>query len=333
MFRRPPGLAVWLLDHLGYTRQNAALAGDMLEEFRNGRSAGWYWRQTLAVIATGPSRHVVAAATYLLVVSVGYAVQFPLSYALWSLGWPREVTRSGWGKVGLYVLLQVTAWLATAVPMKWRLGQWSPRLRPMFRAAEGDARKRATILALASYESFSFGVWSYCICAVVFWRFSQAEFLKYETTWYVLWFLAPAVLTSLAAPATRASEPVEDDEPWLAIPQCEPVITVALPEGRAILLERDRLVESIFAAADPQLIRVAFGRGKSLDLLRRAIWLGGYRSHSHIQGRAESLTLGELARLIDETARTKSVVEALYPANRKESLPLRIKVWFCGDSA
>jgi hypothetical protein len=334
MLRRPPALAVWLLDRLGYTRQNAALAGDLLEEFRNGRSAGWYWRQTLAVIADSFPQHLASLAPYLLAVSAGYAVQFPLSYALWSLGFPREVTGSGWAKAGLWALMQAAAWFAVAAPVKWTLGQWSSRVRPMFFSAGSDRQKRARILALAWYESFSFGFWCYCLCGVVFWRFSQAEFLKYESTWFVLWVFAPAVLSALAAPTTRASEPVEDREPWLAIPQREPVITVALPDGRAILLERDRLAESTFAAGDPELIRVAFGRGKSLDLLRRAIWLGGYRSRSYIQRRAESFTLAEFAALIDETARTKSVIEAWWcKTNRRESFRLRLKVWFCGDYA
>ena len=39
--RRPPKLATWLLDRLGYTHRNAALAGDLLEEFRSGRFAAF----------------------------------------------------------------------------------------------------------------------------------------------------------------------------------------------------------------------------------------------------------------------------------------------------
>jgi len=333
MFRRPPALAVWLLDRLGYTRQNAALAGDLLEEFRNGRSAGWYWRQALAVIADGFPRQMAALAPYLLAVTAGYAAQLPLSYVLWSSGFPREVAGTGWAKVGLWALMQAAGWFASAAPVKWTLGEWSVRLRPMFCGVGTEPQKRATILALAGYDSFSFGLWSYCLCAVVFWHFSQAQFLKWESTWFVLWVFAPAVLPALAAPATRSAEAVEHREPWLAIPQREPVITVALPDGRAILLGRDRLAESIYAAADPQLTRVAFGGGKSLDLLRRAVWLGGYRSMSHIERKAETFTLAELAALIDETARTKSVIEAVYQPKRRESFLGRLKVWFCGDSA
>lgn len=44
-FRRPPRLAVWLLQRSGVAT-NEPLAGDLLEEFRRGRSVGWFWRQT-----------------------------------------------------------------------------------------------------------------------------------------------------------------------------------------------------------------------------------------------------------------------------------------------
>ena len=63
--RQPPALAAWLLDRLGYTRQNAALAGDLLEEYRSGRSPAWFWRQTLMVIVNGIGRNAVVLQSYL----------------------------------------------------------------------------------------------------------------------------------------------------------------------------------------------------------------------------------------------------------------------------
>jgi hypothetical protein len=51
--RTPPKIATWLMKSLGYLKQNPALEGDLLEEFRTGaRSTGWYWWQTAFVIAT-----------------------------------------------------------------------------------------------------------------------------------------------------------------------------------------------------------------------------------------------------------------------------------------
>jgi hypothetical protein len=35
---------------------NEALAGDLLEEYRRGRSALWYWKQVLTAIAVGQTR-------------------------------------------------------------------------------------------------------------------------------------------------------------------------------------------------------------------------------------------------------------------------------------
>jgi hypothetical protein len=55
---RPPFLAGWMLEHFTFGYRNEALSGDLLEEFRSGRSAGWYWRQVLGAIAVGFTRNV-----------------------------------------------------------------------------------------------------------------------------------------------------------------------------------------------------------------------------------------------------------------------------------
>jgi|SRR5665213_61370 len=47
----PPRIASWMLEHFMSAEGNDALAGDLLESFRAGRSAGWYWRQVFAAIA------------------------------------------------------------------------------------------------------------------------------------------------------------------------------------------------------------------------------------------------------------------------------------------
>jgi hypothetical protein len=49
----PPTIATWMLEHLTLGRKNEALAGDLLEEFRRGRAATWYWRQVLVAIVVG----------------------------------------------------------------------------------------------------------------------------------------------------------------------------------------------------------------------------------------------------------------------------------------
>lgn len=47
----PPRLAAWMLNHLTPPARDEALAGDLLEDFRAGRSSAWYWRQVFAAIA------------------------------------------------------------------------------------------------------------------------------------------------------------------------------------------------------------------------------------------------------------------------------------------
>jgi hypothetical protein len=50
---RPPRLAVWLLRRFGSSPNNAAIIGDLDEQYRRGRSLLWYWRQVLLAIAEG----------------------------------------------------------------------------------------------------------------------------------------------------------------------------------------------------------------------------------------------------------------------------------------
>lgn len=48
--RRPPILATWLLQHLGDRYRRDALIGDLIEEYHQGRSYGWYWRQAFSAL-------------------------------------------------------------------------------------------------------------------------------------------------------------------------------------------------------------------------------------------------------------------------------------------
>ncbi|HXA77466.1 MAG TPA: hypothetical protein VNV41_10055 [Candidatus Acidoferrales bacterium] len=50
---KPPVQATWLVEHLIPGPRNEALAGDLLEQFSQGRSVTWYWRQVLVAILTG----------------------------------------------------------------------------------------------------------------------------------------------------------------------------------------------------------------------------------------------------------------------------------------
>lgn len=56
--RPPPRLATWLVSHLAGRYRRDALIGDLAEEFRRGRSGGWYWRQALWALAASCRRFV-----------------------------------------------------------------------------------------------------------------------------------------------------------------------------------------------------------------------------------------------------------------------------------
>lgn len=57
--REPPSPATWILEHLRSGLRDEALAGDLLEEFRFGRSSAWYWRQVVSVCAFSWSKSLV----------------------------------------------------------------------------------------------------------------------------------------------------------------------------------------------------------------------------------------------------------------------------------
>ena len=54
----PPSLATWLLEHLIRREDNEALAGDLSEEFAQGRSVTWYWYQVFVAILVALSKEL-----------------------------------------------------------------------------------------------------------------------------------------------------------------------------------------------------------------------------------------------------------------------------------
>jgi len=48
--RRPPSCATWLLERFSDSYRRDALLGDLIEQYRGGRSDAWYWRQALVVV-------------------------------------------------------------------------------------------------------------------------------------------------------------------------------------------------------------------------------------------------------------------------------------------
>lgn len=47
---QPPPIANWLLRHFGSSPNNDSVIGDLNEQYRQGRSRSWYWREALVAI-------------------------------------------------------------------------------------------------------------------------------------------------------------------------------------------------------------------------------------------------------------------------------------------
>ena len=138
--KQPPRLGMLVLQRLG--PQNDALAGDLAEEYRAGRSVAWYWWQVLASVVVGATRelwthkwlgvHVVAA-------YVG--IQAFLGY-VWRVIWFRtplssqvqEFSDSVWGPSdplvnAPYRWISIVAALPVMTLAGWVLAKLSDRQR------------------------------------------------------------------------------------------------------------------------------------------------------------------------------------------------------------
>ena len=56
--RAPPKLALWLLKVWGSPYHNESLAGDLFEQYQDGRSRAWCWRQVCAAILAARWRFI-----------------------------------------------------------------------------------------------------------------------------------------------------------------------------------------------------------------------------------------------------------------------------------
>lgn len=100
---RPPRLATWLLGWLEDT--SGPLVGDLYEEWRKGRSAAWFWRQTMRALHGRAARYVAERRplAFLGLAAIGlYWVGTHLSLPGVNTGALAPVT--GRGVLGLYDL-------------------------------------------------------------------------------------------------------------------------------------------------------------------------------------------------------------------------------------
>jgi hypothetical protein len=56
--RVPPKIAEWLLRKWGTHYRAESLAGDLVEQYWEGRSRAWYWRQVVAAVSVAQARAI-----------------------------------------------------------------------------------------------------------------------------------------------------------------------------------------------------------------------------------------------------------------------------------
>ena len=114
MSRGMSALALWLLGHLAH--RNEPLAGDLLEQFRTGRSVLWLWCQIVLAVALGSFRQSRAPVALNLTPIDPIVAEWLVSRKLP----PRRVTLSspveGVGGLGMMMMGFL---LSTVVPDVW----------------------------------------------------------------------------------------------------------------------------------------------------------------------------------------------------------------------
>lgn len=71
----PPRLATWLIEHTG--RDRTSLTGDLLEEYRRGRSTAWYWKQVLTTLARDVAIETLIVAGLIVLYRVAMVLTIP----------------------------------------------------------------------------------------------------------------------------------------------------------------------------------------------------------------------------------------------------------------
>ncbi|HKD08284.1 MAG TPA: hypothetical protein VKB79_20450 [Bryobacteraceae bacterium] len=144
--RKPPTLATCLLKWLGVSDANEPLVGDLTEEFQNGRSAAWYWRQTLSALRRYLGPHSVGAL-------IGWAAQLAV-----------VLTMRHYNPQSSWVALPVGA--AILILLSPPLGRFTKRAAPRLRlravALDDFAYYLANYLMIASFLPMKVTTVLYC---------------------------------------------------------------------------------------------------------------------------------------------------------------------------
>jgi hypothetical protein len=113
---RPPRFATWLLHHLVSSPQPESLAGDLIEQYRHGHSATWYWRQVLTAILAGVARDIRAHKLLALrAVAIGWLLYVLFSFpVIWLTGATGVLIREWLAPTGRDTFWG--AWLSSHLP-------------------------------------------------------------------------------------------------------------------------------------------------------------------------------------------------------------------------
>jgi hypothetical protein len=181
--RQPPALALRLLDRLGFSARNPALTGDLLEEFRSGRSTAWYWRQTLVLIRTQLFRDARTLHCYLKAVLAGWAVQASIAAVIQLFDLPARFRSEYWRWTSAVLLIV----FAVVIQFIFRVARREPAttevevMRFLTREDTGNSRYRLALevnvaCCMVAYL-FGYGIIS------LFSRYSPADLVISELLW------------------------------------------------------------------------------------------------------------------------------------------------------
>jgi hypothetical protein len=162
----PPPLASWMLIHLTPLDQDQALAGDLIEEFRAGRSTGWYWRQVLAAMGIGWFQSLVdhrfqllfasvwsllAPAWLLVIAEIEQEAHFLQTFA--SMNWPWSILSELGFTLGTSLVFLWIGILLSLLPDLWLEGNLRPRacLRGVKSSLSAVVFLWAALIALPRY--------------------------------------------------------------------------------------------------------------------------------------------------------------------------------------
>jgi hypothetical protein len=277
MSRQPPALALWLLKQLGRASGNAPLVGDLLEEFDNGRSASWFWRQTMTAIATCAGRRVALLQTYWIGTALGFAAQLPVSLLLFRLGLPHAASGFGW-KIAAFLLL-IICMILIWVLSRWAFGKSSNGVKSTLLATGASTAQRPALICAAAFDPFVSTPLLYCFCCVLF---SPAAF--YSSGVLVLsefvWLGAGEIATEFSSLFFQVlkSRRAEKEQAWeaRAWPRLNELeVSLVSSDGAKFVLHSGACMETIFASANEELITALCKGGTSFEQIRRAIWLSG----------------------------------------------------------